>query len=281
VLGHPNALMMSGAIVATFLVVPGLPKWLFLCLALILITAGYFGRAERGRSGSFEPAAMPAMRRDGSHLMSASPEEHAAPIAIPLRVRLAPDLRAALSPPAFDTALERQKTQLCEELGLPFPGLKVIFDAKLATGRYAIDVQEMQVSQGDLANSKVVTLAPHDSAAGAAETARVGAAPQASAQAAASERPAARSSLEETLAAHIAWVARQHADAFVGMQEVHTLLSRAASQLPDLAAEMQRVVPLQRVAEVLRRLVQEGVSIRYLRESARACCLGGRAKKTS
>jgi type III secretion protein V len=50
------------------------------------------------------------------------------------------------------------------------------------------------------------------------------------------------------------------------MQETHELLTRAATQLPDLAAEVQKAVPLQRIADVLRRLVQEGVSIRYLRE---------------
>src|SRR6185312_16128657 len=33
-----------------------------------------------------------------------------------------------------------------------------------------------------------------------------------------------------------------------------------------LTAEVQKVVTLQRMADVLRRLVQEGVSIRYLRE---------------
>jgi type III secretion protein V len=65
----------------------------------------------------------------------------------------------------------------------------------------------------------------------------------------------------------------------MGIQETHELLSRATSQLPELTAEVQKVVPLQKVAEVLRRLVQEGVSIRYLREICESLVAwGGREK---
>jgi type III secretion protein V len=64
----------------------------------------------------------------------------------------------------------------------------------------------------------------------------------------------------------LAKTVRAHADSFVGMQEVHSLLVRAAAQLPDLASEAQRAVPLQRITDVLRRLAQEGVSLRHLRE---------------
>jgi type III secretion protein V len=50
------------------------------------------------------------------------------------------------------------------------------------------------------------------------------------------------------------------------MQEVQSLIRRVDTQLPDLVSELQRTVPLQRITDVLRRLVQEGVSLRYLRE---------------
>ena len=52
------------------------------------------------------------------------------------------------------------------------------------------------------------------------------------------------------------------------MQEAHRLLTAAAVAMPDLVAELQRTVPLQRIADVLRRLVQEDISIRPLREIA-------------
>jgi type III secretion protein V len=114
-------------------------------------------------------------------------------------------------------------------------------DTSLASAHYAIDVQEVQVAEGDSSSGNVLPFAVSD-----------GVAPR--------PRP------EASIAAHLAWVVRRHADVFVGIQETHELLTRMAKHLPDLTAEVQKAVPTQRIAEVLRRLVEEGVSIRHLRE---------------
>jgi type III secretion protein V len=179
-------------------------------------------------------------------------------IAVPLQLRVAPALRAAISPAAFDAALEFEKAALAQELGLPFPGLKLNVDDALVSSQYAIDVQELQVLQGDLDNSNVLKFAAQD--ASDKDTSKAG-------------------SRERTLAAHVAWAVRHHADAFVGMQETHELLARAATELPDLTAEVHKTVPLQRIADVLRRLAQEGVSIRYLREICESLIVWGSREK--
>jgi len=59
---------------------------------------------------------------------------------------------------------------------------------------------------------------------------------------------------------------RRNAALFVGAQDTTHLLSRAAAEMPDIVKEVLRALPLQRVAEVLRRLVAESVSIRNLRD---------------
>jgi type III secretion protein V len=233
-LRQPEALLMAGSVVAVFLLVPGLPTWPFLCLAALLLSVGYVGRATGGRVKPLDVAAVPAVMRDGVSPTREWIDDQDVPVAVPLRVRIAPDVRSLLSAVAFDSALSDERSLLSRNLGLPFPGLRMQVEASLAPARYAIDVQELQVAQGELRSGPM----PIDPTSGP----------------------------ERALTAHIAQVVAQHADVFVGMQEVHTLLVRAASQLPDLAAEVQRAVPIQRIAEVLRRLVQEGVSIRYLRE---------------
>ena len=57
---------------------------------------------------------------------------------------------------------------------------------------------------------------------------------------------------------------------FIGLQEVRYLLSEAEKSFPDLVAETSRVVPIMRLTEVLRRLVEENVSIRNLRDILQA-----------
>ena len=271
VLAYPRALLMAAAIVATFLFVPGLPAWPFVILALGLAGAGQLARFDRGenrQSGQREIASQ------ASHAYSSMDSAGASPIAIPLRLRVATDLRERLEPGPFDVALEREKTLLTEELGLPFPHLTIAVDARLAAGHYAIDVQEAQVSVLDLrAETALTSAAPNATEKGpraaSATTphAEAGRASSASdSQIKAAGGASAIPSAPAILAAALGVAVRRHADSFVGMQEVHSLLMRAAAQLPDLTGEVQRAVPLQRITDVIRRLAQEGVSIRHLRE---------------
>jgi type III secretion protein V len=59
---------------------------------------------------------------------------------------------------------------------------------------------------------------------------------------------------------------RRNSQLFLGAQDTTNLLTRASADMPDIVKEVLRALPLQRVAEVLRRLVGEGVSIRNLRD---------------
>ncbi|RUU12664.1 EscV/YscV/HrcV family type III secretion system export apparatus protein, partial [Mesorhizobium sp. USDA-HM6] len=58
---------------------------------------------------------------------------------------------------------------------------------------------------------------------------------------------------------------RLYAGHFVGIQETRKLLSEMEPDYADLVRQAQEIVPLQKVAEVLRRLVDENVPIRNLR----------------
>jgi type III secretion protein V len=63
----------------------------------------------------------------------------------------------------------------------------------------------------------------------------------------------------------VAQALRRQCALFVGSQEVSSMFSRAAEELPDLVKEAQRLVPVPRFAEVFRRLVEEEVGVRNLR----------------
>ena len=67
------------------------------------------------------------------------------------------------------------------------------------------------------------------------------------------------------LAYHLSLVLARHASSFLGMQEAKYLLDRMEERSPDLVREVTRLLPVQRIAEIFQRLVQEQVSIRDLR----------------
>ena len=59
---------------------------------------------------------------------------------------------------------------------------------------------------------------------------------------------------------------RRHLALFFGTQEASAYLGRAGNDLPDVVKEVLRALPLQRVAEILRRMVEEEVGIRNARD---------------
>ena len=70
---------------------------------------------------------------------------------------------------------------------------------------------------------------------------------------------------DEVLRGVMERVLRRYAADFLGIQETRALLERLESQYGELIKEAGRDVPVQRMAETLRMLVAEGVSIRNLR----------------
>jgi type III secretion protein V len=226
---QPAALVATGALLFAFAAVPGFPKLQFLALALLVGGAGWMIARDRKRVRGIERAQLASAQREGSLQSHPLVDDGEALIAHPLLLRLSTDLRERIDPTRLDASLSEHRRALQRELGLPFPGLRLRFDEALGAGSYAIDVQEVPCETGAL---------PADAANDSAGW----------------------------LTQRVATVIRRRADAFVGMQEVQSLVGRVEAQLPDLVAELHRTVPLQRLADVLRRLVQEGVSLRYLRE---------------
>lgn len=232
VFAQPVAIFVCGAVLLVMALIPGFPSITFILLGLVVVGLGWLARSQLRDDGAprFDTlAALPGAVGGGaeSHAaLAAQPDL----IAVPLLLRIAEGRRTALSPIRLQQCMERERSHLQQELGLPFPLFQVRFDPSLPEDDYAIDVQELPAQRGSLA-----TLAE-------------GAEPEAE------------------LAQAVATVIRMRTDAFVGTQEVQSLLKRMQEQLPELSEEVARAMPAQRIADVLRRLALEGVSLRYLRE---------------
>jgi type III secretion protein V len=81
------------------------------------------------------------------------------------------------------------------------------------------------------------------------------------------------------LAAQVRDALRRNAGLFIGIQETSELLNRAQADLPDVVKEVLRALPVQKVTEVLRRLVAEEVSIRNLRDILEALAEASQREK--
>jgi len=245
---HPRALLIAALALSSFLLVPGLPVWAFgmwIVTILGLSYATYHAR-RRGRTPQWISHHQSRPNIDGS-------DEDA--ITFPIALRLSSDLRGVLDMQHFDAGMVRVRQRAERDLGPVFPRVQLVFDELDATGSYEILVQDVVVAQGHVEPSTGrggvdMRLLPRPAIANDAGqiTARGNAV-----------------MVEDRLVAHLDSVARRHAPQLIGLQEVQRLLNWVESQAPDLAAEVTRTVPLQRIAETLRRLLQEGVPVRNLR----------------
>jgi type III secretion protein V len=182
---------------------------------------------------------------------------------------LAPKLAEGLSTDALDAAFERERDALQEELGVPFPGIRLWTRDGLGESSYELLVHDVPSGGGDIRADKLQVIDPPQavrsqceqggSSAGEAEALWI------SAEALRAHPEVTGLRPEAVIARHAVRVLREQAHQFVGIQEVQWVMENVAKDYPGLVAEVQKVLPLQRISEVMRRLLEEHVSIRNMR----------------
>ncbi len=262
VLAHPRALLIAGVAIGSFLLVPGFPKWVFGLLAAVVISLGLVTRRLQSRRRT--PAWISHRGGEDAAIEAGRGEDA---IAAPLCIRLSAGLRGRVDQHALDLGLSAAKSSLEADLGPVFPRLQVAYTTALTDAdAYQILVQDTPVALGRLRPGSVLLDSTEAGAVPGAEVAEPFGPFRRVMWVPAGAAPAAAGGLhcEDVVAAHVDQVVRGHAPQLLGLQEVQRLLHTMQRDAPDLAAEAARVVPLQRITEVLRRLLQEGIPIRNL-----------------
>lgn len=257
-MAHPRALIIAGLAVASFLVVPGFPKWVFGLLAAILLGLGFTMRMLRRQRSTPDWIS----HREGV-ASEESESDHA--IAAPLAVRLSSSLRGLVDRHVLDSHLSTVKTAVESDLGPIFPRLQLGYWKLPAPYDYQVLVHDVAVARGTLKPGWLM-LDPSETAAAPADAevaepfgpfGRVLWVPRADAG-------LKTWTNEEVVGLHLDHAVRRNVRELIGLQEVQRLLHSVQRDAPELAAEVSRVASAQRIAEVLRRLLQEGIPIRNL-----------------
>jgi type III secretion protein V len=241
----PRVQLVAGAICLMLALVPGFPALVFVALGLASLLAGVLlVPAWRERLTAW---ARPAMKR----VPGMAPARSAAPPvasttlpvprpAVPLLLEVPPALLDEEGAGRLTSELQAMLEDFQLTLGLPLPRIAVHGIAPTATAvEWRLLAFEVPLAKG--------ALPPGDRHAGLAGAVR------------------------ESL--------RRHAPMFIGIQETTQLLTRASADVPDAVKEVLRALPVQKVAEVLRRLVAEEVSIRNLRDILEALAEAAQREK--
>ncbi len=279
----PRALAAVAALCLALAVVPGLPAPPFLVLSALAGGAAYLlarrapgACADRCEDGVAEPAARPAGAL-GWPVAPGSPLvlELAADLCVEavmrrLQLQLLPALQEEL---ALDLGLRIPAVSV-RAAALPAGGWRLLLDDVPAAGGRASPSEALALATtAELAAVGLEAVAEVEPLTGAC-VARIRAEDAPRAAALAPVRDAC-----ERIAAGVAAGLRTHAYLLVGVQEVVALLDAAEASHPALVREVTRQVPAPLLAEVLRQLAEEGVSLRPLRSILEALLDAGGAAR--
>ncbi|MFL5346909.1 MAG: FHIPEP family type III secretion protein [Hyalangium sp.] len=283
--GQSRALWVVAGLCGALALMPGMPFLTFLGLGALLGAVAYSlgqmkkAAGEKDAAAAEKPQATPEGATAGPPGMGAVPASTAAPVGVsPLTVDLAPDLTSIAEEQggAFVHQLLNQlRDDLFYELGVRVPGIRVrTHAAYLPSGGYALLVDEVPAGTGQVVPGALYVLSPPD------ELSFLGV-PLEPVVEPATGRPisrlpeAERTRLEmaqvpvrrpgELIVDHFRAILRASAANLLGLQEVQGLLEGLEAQAPMLVKEALQKVPLPLLTDVLRKLVQEQVSIRNIR----------------
>ncbi len=275
---QPKALQMAGALIFLFALIPGFPKPQLFTLAFAVGGFGYVlerlasapekpdSKAELSRS--LAPAAEKRKPRSAS-----GPQDDFSPT-VPIILDIAPDIGESMDYDSLNSELSRLRRALYFDLGVPFPGINIRPNASLPSLGYVLNLNEIPMARGKMEKGMVIVrekkvnldllgVTYHEGEPFLPDVEPLWVAEsdvERLEQAGISCMPHAR-----ILAYHLSLLLSRHAASFLGMQESKYLLDRMEERAPDLVREVTRLLPVQRIAEIFQRLVQEQISIRDLR----------------
>ena len=258
-----RALSMAGGVIALMGLVPGFPILVFFGLGGGLIFAAWALSRRRLAVSLAEDAE----RVEQSEAALAAPPAR-------IQVLLGADLASWIDPARVAALLGRRNAQLSEDLGVDIPKAEVRSAPQVEPDQFRLEVDAVTMADGSIPRGVVLLTdaAEHAVLAGVSpiEGAAMAGLPAplwapAEGRAALAAKGVAHGEAADALAASVSASLRRTAGHFVGIQETRQMLSRMEGEWGELVRAALASVPLQRTAELFRRLLDDGISLRNLR----------------
>ena len=273
--------------------IPGFPHLTLFGMALAVACIGWSlkrkaARAAEAAAKGEDPLAAAAPSSDGKPKKKSSKEGDDFSMVTPLMVDIDAEIRTSLTYEDLNDKIMDVRRALYHDLGVPFPGINLSLNAGLHGGKYRLLVNEVPVSEGVLKAGYVFALESAENLAATGVAFEKGK-PFISGYETCWVKEGDKQKLDESgiryldlnavLAYHLSGVLRRYANEFLSLQETRLLLDHMEKDAPELVREVQRVLPIQKITDVLQRLVQEGICIRDLKRITQTLIEWGQKEK--
>ncbi|MCH9626384.1 MAG: Invasion protein InvA [Chlamydiales bacterium] len=281
-LREPRALIIAAVAIACIGFLKGFPPWPFAIIGFVLATSGIavWRRKKKEAARVAAGGAPGAIETDveGHALVGSGSEDYA--LTLPVILEAGENLSALIDKKTkgalnlVEELMPRMRQALYQDLGIRFPGVHIRTKSpSLEKDEYAILLNEVPVIRGKIPDHYLLTNEleenlrrynlPFIAYKNASGLPSLWVEEQ---YKEIMEKAGIKywTSLEVVIL-HLSYFFRQNAQEFLGIQEVRSMLEFMERSFPDLVKEVTRLIPLQKLTEIFKRITQEQVSIKDLR----------------
>jgi type III secretion protein V len=279
VLSQPKSILISGLIICAFSLIPGFPKIQFVLIGLSIVMVGFiFYQSHLKSNTSADRQAEQLLKQiSGKPTLAEEKARQDGDLSftIPLQIDLDMLAKKQIDPRSFNSELMSIRRVLYMDLGIIFPDVHLNLNHSVPNGRYNILINEIPIAHGRLNPGHFFTFESETTLA-VMDIESVPDNPLISDQPTLWVPYRYKQKLDRAqikymgpsrlLAYHISTILRKYAPEFIGLQETIHLIKMMEEKFPDLVQELQKILSVPQITEVLQRLVEEGISIRNLRD---------------
>lgn len=279
ILNQPKALMIGSVILLLIAAVPGFPPIPFIVTALAVGLVGFVVWFTSKKSAAKAAAGITTLETGVPEhaLVAGGKEEYA--LTLPVVLELGSSLSQLVKKEKgglifIDAMIPKMRHALYQDMGVKFPGVHVRTDSIiLENEEYAIYLNEVPLIRGKVLSNYLLSSESE-------ETLKRYNLPYITLQNTLGlpslwveekyKDIMSKAGIKfwtplEVIILHLSKFYRNYASEFIGIQEVRAILEFLEKSYPDLIKEVTRLVPLQKMTEIFKRLVQEQISIKDLR----------------
>jgi type III secretion protein V len=279
-LSQPKGIILASAFTFIAGLVPGFPFWVFFILTILLASFGFgfYFTKKRSRSTDGGGTITVAMDKDGKNITYTGSGEDlmlTLPVIMEAGSIISDLVRKDRGGENFiEEMVPKMRHALYQDLGVRFPGVHVRTDSqKLAADEYMILLNEVPVVRGKIVQGCLLTNEDETNLKRfnipftlQKNSLNLPALWVESRYQAILENAGIKFWTPlQVVVLHLTYFFKSYASEFIGIQEMRGLIEFMEGSYPDLIKEVTRLVPLQKLTEIFRRLVQEEISIKDLR----------------
>jgi flagellar biosynthesis protein FlhA len=283
---HPKAIYMAGGVLFIFAAIPGLPKFPFIVMGLVLVATGY--KIEQMNEAEANAAKMAEKEED-----SEKPENLEDLLSLELvELEVGYGLVSLVDSDQNGDLLERIthiRKQFALDWGVIIPSVRIKDNLELKPGGYHIRIKGITVAEGDLMTDHFLAMDPGgiiEPVDGIETTEPVFGLP--AVWISEDQREDAQYNgytvvdLSTVIATHLTEILKSNVHELFGRQELVNLLDTFKESYPKIVSDLvPDILTMGQVLKVLQNLLREGVSIRDLRTTLETLAeYGGTIKDT-